>query len=327
MTDRRPPTSDQFLVAWFEDGPTRMPDRVLDVVADRIDRQRQRRPWRLLGRPSMSSYAKLAAAAAAIVLVAVVGYSILPRSAVGPATPTPTPASLPTASPVAIAPSPTSPQCEDLLPGCAGTLAAGSHRTANFEPAFSYTTPAGWVNTIDVPTLVGLSSALDVPDPILVWSGVVPADIAADCVLKAKAGTGATVDDWVTFLTKAPGLVTSNVHEVNLNGSRAVVLDLKPKAGWTSPCSTDGDTTRLGKTIASTPGDGYGVGGDARVRMYVIGNGAMSVIVTMYSYSGGDAAISAALPTVEPLVTSFTFDCKSLAPGDPCYVASSPSGT
>ena len=36
---------------WFADGPTTMPDRVVNVVADRIAREPQRRGWRLrLGR-------------------------------------------------------------------------------------------------------------------------------------------------------------------------------------------------------------------------------------------------------------------------------------
>ena len=70
---------DRALRTWFEDGPTVMPDRVVDVVADRIARQPQRRPWRLRGRPFMNTYVKLAAALAAVIVVAVVGYNLLPR--------------------------------------------------------------------------------------------------------------------------------------------------------------------------------------------------------------------------------------------------------
>jgi hypothetical protein len=91
-------------VAWFEDGPTAMPDRVIDVVADRIGRQRQRRTWRLLGRPFMNTYAKLGLAAAAAVVVALVGWQLLPRQGVGPVAPTasPTAAPSPTSAPTAV---------------------------------------------------------------------------------------------------------------------------------------------------------------------------------------------------------------------------------
>ena len=38
---------ERILDLWFADGPTQAPDRVLDVVADRIGRQPQRPAWRL----------------------------------------------------------------------------------------------------------------------------------------------------------------------------------------------------------------------------------------------------------------------------------------
>ena len=47
---------DGLLRIWFADGPATMPDRVVDVVADRIARQRQRRGWRFRGRPFMRAY-------------------------------------------------------------------------------------------------------------------------------------------------------------------------------------------------------------------------------------------------------------------------------
>ena len=43
---------ERVLATWFDDGPSTMPDRVVDVVADRIGRQSQRRAWRLDWRPS-----------------------------------------------------------------------------------------------------------------------------------------------------------------------------------------------------------------------------------------------------------------------------------
>ncbi|MCI0346252.1 MAG: hypothetical protein L0221_12545, partial [Chloroflexi bacterium] len=54
---------------WLEDGPDAMPDRVVDVVANRISRQPQRRAWRLPWRDHAMNrtFAYLAALAAAIV--------------------------------------------------------------------------------------------------------------------------------------------------------------------------------------------------------------------------------------------------------------------
>ena len=93
--------TDRLLRHWMSDGSSTMPDRVLDVVADRISRQPQRRTWRLRGRPIMNTYAKLGLAAAAVLIVAVVGYNLLPRQG-GPGVPsTPVPTTVPTAAPTA----------------------------------------------------------------------------------------------------------------------------------------------------------------------------------------------------------------------------------
>lgn len=85
---------DRVLGHWFEDGPTAMPDRVVDVVARRIKLRPQRRSWRLLRRSPMRPAITYGLAAAAVLVVAVVGYNLLPRGlSVGPpatATPAPT---------------------------------------------------------------------------------------------------------------------------------------------------------------------------------------------------------------------------------------------
>lgn len=85
---------DRVLGHWFEDGPTAMPDRVVDVVARRISLRPQRRSRRLLWRFPMSPAMKYGLAAAAVLVLAVVGYNLLPRGpSVGgpPATVTPAP--------------------------------------------------------------------------------------------------------------------------------------------------------------------------------------------------------------------------------------------
>jgi hypothetical protein len=99
----QPRDIDRLLDLWLSDGSSVAPDRVLDVVADRIDRQPQRPAWRLDRRLStLNTYAKIAVAAA-VLIVAVIGYNLLPgSSSVGGPPPNATP--LPTASPL---PSPT----------------------------------------------------------------------------------------------------------------------------------------------------------------------------------------------------------------------------
>ena len=82
MTQQR--DIERLLDLWFSDGPDQAPDRVVDIVTDRIERQSQRPAWRLQRRPfPVNAYAKLAVAAAAVLIVAVVGYNLLPGRSTG----------------------------------------------------------------------------------------------------------------------------------------------------------------------------------------------------------------------------------------------------
>jgi hypothetical protein len=79
--------------SWLEEGVTALPDRVLDAVLDQVPATPQRRSWWPAGRSNqMNTYTKLLAAAAAILVVAVVGYQFLPRNGGpgGPSTTQPT---------------------------------------------------------------------------------------------------------------------------------------------------------------------------------------------------------------------------------------------
>lgn len=97
---------ERVMTAWFDEGPTVMPERVTLVVADRIGRQRQRRRWRLdwrhpAGRPIM----KGALAVVAVVVIGIIGFGLLRAGddSVGlpAASPTPSPTVAPSSAPPA----------------------------------------------------------------------------------------------------------------------------------------------------------------------------------------------------------------------------------
>ena len=299
----RTPDVAVVLRAYLADDGLTAPDRVLDVVEERIGRQRQRRSWRLPRRPSMNTYAKLAAGVAAIVFVAIAGWQLLPGSGSG-GKPTPSPTSVstprptPTVEPIA---------CENNLTGCTGPFVAGEHRTSNFAPAFRFTTPSGWGNYVALGSIYGLTTSLQRADPILVWSNVQPAQRDAACVL---SGTGsASVDDWVGYLTNHPGLVVSNMHQADLHGTPVRILDVAPDPTYEAPCADDRPDRSVPIIKSAIPeGDGYGVGFSSRARIYVVGLETETVIITIYSYSGGDAALTPILAEAEPIVQTFTFE-------------------
>src|SRR5215207_10474333 len=109
---------DRVLEIWMADGPAVIPDRVVDVVAARIGVQRQRRAWPFQGRPFVTPL-KLAAALAAAIVVAVVGYGLLPK---GPSVGAPSSVPAPTSTPVAT----TAPLANGVLP-------AGRYRIRPFD--------------------------------------------------------------------------------------------------------------------------------------------------------------------------------------------------
>ena len=77
-TDRE---TTRIVRSWLEEGVTALPDRVLDAVLDQLPATPQRRSWWPTWRSNrMNTYAKLLAAAAAVLVVAVVGYQFLPRA-------------------------------------------------------------------------------------------------------------------------------------------------------------------------------------------------------------------------------------------------------
>lgn len=143
---------DRVLTSWLEDGPTAMPDRVSNGVADRIGRTRQDRTWRLHGRPiDMNATFKIAAAVAAVVVIAVVGYNLLPQAAgVGGPTPSasPTVSPTPTATPVAMP---------------SGALDPGTYTTRPFTTPYNlsltFGVPHGWTG-LPTDALIGAGGTL-----------------------------------------------------------------------------------------------------------------------------------------------------------------------
>ena len=140
----RTPATERLIRAYLDEGLNELPDRVYEVVRSDIDRTRQRvviGPWRT---PDMNSYAKLAMAAAAVVVVAIVGYNLLPSSSgvgVAPASPSPS---------VFASPSPstsgaTGGRPSDAVPD--GSLPPGtytSYAVNGTDINVRFTVPAGW---------------------------------------------------------------------------------------------------------------------------------------------------------------------------------------
>ena len=99
---------ERVLERWLVDGIDEMPDRVFVSIVDRVERQPQRRAWRLRSWrfPTMSTPLKLALTGAALLAVLLGGTVFLSGGGIGPGptpSPTPSPTNSPTTSPQGLA--------------------------------------------------------------------------------------------------------------------------------------------------------------------------------------------------------------------------------
>jgi hypothetical protein len=138
--------TERLIRAFLDEGVTELPQRVYDVVRSDIDRTHQRvviGPWRT---PDMNTFAKFAIAAAAVLVVAFVGWNLLPGDTGRGGTPSVSPSPSVTASPSIVAsPSPSgSPSDYAFFPD--GSIEAGRHSMVLSGKSLSVDMPSGWTS-------------------------------------------------------------------------------------------------------------------------------------------------------------------------------------
>jgi hypothetical protein len=294
---------DHVLTSWFEDGPTAMPDRVSTAVADSIGRTRQDRTWRLRGRPfDMNASFKMVAALAAVVVIALVGYNLLPqRAGVG----TPAPSAAPTVSP--------SPTATPVVMS-SGALAPGTYTTRPFTTPYNlsltFDVAGGWTG-FPTDALIGAGGTL-------APSGIGIAFLQADGVHSdpchwdhlqngredqpGDVATGPSVDDLVNALAANGSYTTSTLTDTTLGGysGRRLTVEIP----------TDLDLTKCDGGNAflwGTPMGEYGIyiqGPGNRWDTRVLDVDGTRVIITVDDYAGTPAVDHAA---AEAIVDSITF--------------------
>jgi hypothetical protein len=123
--------------SWLEEGRTTLPDWVRDDVMDRLPSTPQRRSRGTARRfLTMPTAAKTAIAAAAVILVAVGAFALLPRES-GPGAPGPTPTTAPTTNPTA------EPSAAISFVPPSGRIDPGTYRMGE-DASIVLTIPEGW---------------------------------------------------------------------------------------------------------------------------------------------------------------------------------------
>jgi hypothetical protein len=282
---------ERLLDHWFANGPTEAPDRALDVIADRIDRQPQRRAWRLLWRTHNVNMNVRAVAGLAAVVILTVGviYAIGPSSGSGVGSPVATASPSLTASPTA------APSRESIS-------------SVAFRPALRLDAPAGWVNAEDGDrsfVLLGPIRPSGAPEGELVATrDPVLGDNNSDCEGLPATGAVPSVSEIVAALSNDPRIVTTQVETVTIGGRTGQSLDLQVASSWTGTCKwSGGKPAALLLTVADPPGPFSGLSGTERVRLILLDVGESVVSIGIYSEAGPmfDAFIAKATPIVDSM--------------------------
>ena len=251
---------DRALRHWFEDGPSVLPDRTVEAIAARIARQPQLRTWRSPGRLFVNTYAKLVAAAAAVLIVGFIGWQLLPgRGSIGgQPTAAPTATAQPTTAPTAPVTAPPSASATFQFPA-SGLLPAGDNATANFTPAFTFTVPEGWIKLDDVagaPGSLGFYSLFrDTPanraefektgnaaNSLTIVKNLTNPWFACDAW---EDNRGATAAEMATAVAANEALVTTEAVDVSIGGLTGKQLDVWVDPAWTETCPGDPAGTDL----------------------------------------------------------------------------------
>lgn len=212
MTTERDPRA-RIVLSWLREDAHENAERVLLRALDAVDTTPQRRPWWSARRFLMPAYAKLVAAAAALVVVAVVGYNFLPRNSNGgPATPTPTATPIPLPS-------------DDTAALAVGTYVTG----APFPIRVTATVPAGWHGHLAGPYYADLWKTGPTGGIYLLGPDKVSVD-PCDYAKGFRSIAGPSANDLVTALRSVPGIQVNNVSSTSLSGYQGTALTVTAPA-------------------------------------------------------------------------------------------------
>ena len=224
------------------------------------------------------------------------GGAATPSAAPSQGTPSPSVSAAPSASQAASAVCPTW-----FTEACAGAgiLPAGSHTTRNFLPGFTFTVPAGWVNSADGTDGYGLFPDTPANAAEHAASGALAHDMAVFrfpspyFVCDAfEDNRGATAAEMVASMVANEAIAASEPVDVTIGGLTGKQVDLRLDPGWTEPCPGDPPTLDLG---------------DTRTRVILLDDPDRGIIViglmSMHS-ADHEAFLGEAMPIIE----SFQFD-------------------
>jgi hypothetical protein len=231
MTTARDPRT-RIVLSWLREDAYENAERVLLRALDEVDATPQRRPfWRAWRSSNMNNPVRLAIAAAAVLVVATIGYQLLPSRTGGPGAPTaaatlasPSPTSAPTTAPT---------ESEPRGLPFSGAISPGRYAINWQGNSLVYEMPAGWFAYDGHSVFKGTGAP-----PLIAWSADLPGSryepthVYTDACRSegALAPIGPTVDDLVQALDGQLG-TDATVTDVMFDGRVGKRVELVESPG------------------------------------------------------------------------------------------------
>lgn len=273
--------------SWLEDGVTRLPDNVLDAVLDELPSTPQRRaPWWPARRAPHMNYAlRIALASAAVVAVALIGFTLLRGQNVG--------------DPDLVSPTPTP------IPLSDGLLEAGTYVSTPFEAPndslrLTLDVPDGWSGA---GADLFLATGTEGPDGAAILftmaTGLFSDPCQADYSGTPDVVVGPTVDDLASALAEQTAYEATTPADVTLDGYSGKRVDLQLPSG-DNPDALFNRGDRFGAECSNGgyflwDGSIYAQGPDNRWHLWILDVDGVRLVIQAEDFPGTSAQDQAEL--------------------------------
>lgn len=205
-----------------------------------------------------------------------------------------------------------------LVAGCAGApsaatpvstpapsaLPTGTYTSGAFQPAVTYTVPAGWRIASDSSDYFALQPVASDLTGIHLFRDPLAASQDAACPTTAEPGVGKLSLELATWIRGLPGLIASSPRIVTVGGLRGVELDLALNTGWTASCTFANGVPTVPLFVGANGNLRWVVAGNERLRVALLdvpGGGTVVVDVDAFDGTLMDGLVAAASPIVQSL--------------------------
>lgn len=187
----------------------------------------------------------------------------------------------------------------------ASALPAGTYTSRVFQPAVTYTLPAGWDNPADSAAYFQIRPAGSEVAGIHLFRDPKAASQDPACPETAEPGVGGLSSDLLPWIRSRPGLVVSDPKVVSIGGLRGSEIDLAIKDGWTTSCSFANGLPTVPLFVGANGEYRWVIAGNERLRLALLDVPGGTVVVDVDAFDG--SVINDLLAAADPIVKSLSF--------------------